>query len=263
MTQQRWLQRVGPPPAHIAPPLAQLVCLPHAGGSPTFFRDWHQYLDPRIDLLAVCYPGRQGRFADPVITDMTEMAQALAGELAALDDRPLWLFGHSMGAAIGYESARILIDRYRVRPAGLLVSGFPPPHRMEPRALHREGDDAIVTDVLELGAASSALLAEPEFRELLLPAFRADYQLIETYRPTVTDPLDIPLTAYYGRADDDAATHVGEWDRYSTRTTPPMSYPGGHFYLQDMAPRLIADLSRRVLATLTTADRPTGSGVPG
>lgn len=35
----RWLRRYGPPPT-TGEAEATLVCLPHAGGAPTFFRDW-------------------------------------------------------------------------------------------------------------------------------------------------------------------------------------------------------------------------------
>ncbi|MEU4493955.1 alpha/beta fold hydrolase [Streptomyces sp. NPDC023998] len=248
MNEQRWLQTFAAARPNGGSTQARLVCLPHAGGSPSFFRDWPQHLDPRIETLAVCYPGRQERFGDLVITDMHEMSQRLAAVLAPLGDRPLWLFGHSMGAAIGYEAARVLLNTYGVQPAGLFVSGIAPPHRIEKGDVHLQGDDAIVADVLDMGAAESALLAEPEFRELLLPAFRADYQLIESYRPTDTPPLDIPLTAYYGTADEDAATWADEWARYSVRSTATMAFPGGHFYLQEAAPQLLADLSHRVLA---------------
>ncbi|MGI5403455.1 thioesterase II family protein [Streptomyces sp. CA-135486] len=247
MNEQRWLQTFPAARQHGKPTQARLVCLPHAGGSPSFFRDWPQHLDARIETVAVCYPGRQERFGDPVITDMHDMSQRLAAVLAPLCDQPLWLFGHSMGAAIGYEAARVLLNTFGVRPAGLFVSGIAPPHRIGKRDVHLQGDDAIVADVLDMGAAESALLAEPEFRELLLPAFRADYQLIETYRPADTPPLDIPLTAYYGTADEDAATWIDEWERYSVRSTAAMPFPGGHFYVQDAAPQLIADLSHRIL----------------
>ncbi|MFE7778876.1 thioesterase II family protein [Streptomyces sp. NPDC057445] len=254
MNDQRWLQPFATGRRGGEPPLARLVCLPHAGGSPSFFRDWPRHLDPRIEATAVCYPGRNDRFGDPVVTGMEEMARQLAAVLAPLRDRPLWLFGHSMGAAIGYETARLLLHVHGVRPAGLFVSGFPPPHRLEARAVHLQGDDAIVADVLDMGAAESALLAEPEFRELLLPAFRADYELIETYRPADAEPLDVPLTVCYGTADEDAATWAGEWARHSSRYAGPLAFPGGHFYLQDAAPQLLADLSHRILTAAKGED---------
>ncbi|MFJ9107931.1 thioesterase II family protein [Streptomyces sp. NPDC102283] len=232
-----------------ATPRARLVCLPHAGGSPSFFRDWPRHLDPEIELSAVCYPGRQTRFADPVITDMRVMADRLAAVLATGSDLPLWLFGHSMGALLAYETALTLREGFGRPVAGLLVSGAVPPHRNESRGIHTRGDEAIVADVLDMGAAESELLADPEFRAFLLPAFRADYELIETYRPTPgAAPLDAPLTACFGTEDEDARRWVDEWRAYGSGPTAVVSYPGDHFYLQDAAPDLVPDLSRRILA---------------
>ncbi|MFJ6632433.1 thioesterase II family protein [Streptomyces sp. NPDC091376] len=249
MTDQRWLHPLAAAEPRGRDPLARLVCLPHAGGSPSSFRDWPRHLDSRIEALAICYPGRHERFADPVVTTMADMAREVAGALAPLADRPLWLFGHSMGAAIAYESVRVLTDVHGVRPAGLVVSGSPPPHRLlAGDAIHVRGDDAIIADVLDMGAADSAVLADPELRELLLPALRADYTLIETYRPAPAEPLDIPLIVAYGTDDEDAAGPAGEWARHSSNTAELLPLPGGHFYLQKRAEELLSHLSQRLLA---------------
>ncbi|NXY94232.1 thioesterase [Streptomyces sp. BR123] len=250
MTDQRWLHPLAAAEPHEHDPLARLVCLPHAGGSPSAFRDWPRHLDSRIEALAICYPGRHDRFADPVVTAMADMAREVAAALAPLADRPLWLFGHSMGAAIAYETVRVLADVHGVRPAGLVVSGFPPPHRLPTgNAIHLQGDDAIIADVLGMGAADRAVLAEPELRELVLPALRADYTLIETYRPAPAEPLGIPLIVAYGTDDEDAAGPADEWARHSSGNTEKLPLPGGHFYLQDRAEELLSRLSQRILAT--------------
>ncbi|MFB7026743.1 MULTISPECIES: thioesterase II family protein [unclassified Streptomyces] len=256
MTEQHWLHPLRTADQDRGTPLARLVCLPHAGGSPSFFRDWPRHLDPAVEAHAICYPARHHRFTDPAVTAMPDMARQVAEALAPLADRPLWLFGHSMGAAVAYETARVLTDAHGVRPAGLVVSGFPPPHRLPPAGtIHLRGDDAIVADVLDMGAADSALLAEPELRELLLPALRADYTLIETYRPAPAEPLDVPLVVVYGTDDEDAAVPAAEWARHSSRSTEELALPGGHFYLQDRAPELLAHLSERILTASAAQDR--------
>ncbi|MBT2383349.1 thioesterase II family protein [Streptomyces sp. ISL-11] len=227
----------------------RLVCLPHAGGAPTFFRDWPDHLSPDTEVLAVCYPGRQERIAERCITDMAGMARELAAVLATLADRPLVLFGHSMGATIAYETARLLEREHGVRLAHLIVSGIAPPHRLGQGTLHLEADEVLAEAVVEAGAGDSAILGHPEFRELLMPAIRADYRLIETYRltgaGTAEQRLDCPLTGYHGVADDDAvAGRFEEWARYSSRPATITSFPGGHFYLQDNEGDLVRAVAR-------------------
>ncbi|MFJ9136156.1 thioesterase II family protein [Streptomyces sp. NPDC102256] len=246
----RWLRRYGPPPT-TGEAEATLVCLPHAGGAPTFFRDWPALLTPALDVAAVCYPGRQDRFDEPCITDMTVMAGEVAAALAPLADRgPLALFGHSMGAAVSYEAARLLQSRHGVRPAHLLVSGLVPPHRILPGTRHLKSDAALAADLLEQGGTDAQVLADEELRALVMPAVRADYQLIETYRHAPADgPLDIPITAYYGQ--DDARTPAAtmpDWQLHTHASTESRSFPGGHFYLQHHRSDLMTDIRERLLA---------------
>ena len=54
------------------------------------------------------YPGRADRMRDPFLTDARQMAKYIAAALAPLQDRPMALSGHSMGALVVYETARVL-----------------------------------------------------------------------------------------------------------------------------------------------------------
>ncbi|MEU0784637.1 alpha/beta fold hydrolase [Streptomyces sp. NPDC006173] len=248
----RWLRPYGPPPT-TAETKATLVCLPHAGGAPTFFRDWPALLAPSLDMVAVCYPGRQDRFDEPCITDMTVMAGKVADVLAPLAERgPLALFGHSMGAAVAYEAARLLQSRHGVRPAHLFVSGLVPPHRVLPGTRHLKSDAALAADLLEQGGTDAQVLADDELRAVVMPAVRADYQLIETYQHTsAAGPLDIPITAYYGQ--DDARTPptaMPDWQLHTHAPAETRSFPGGHFYLQQRRRELTTDIRDRLLAPM-------------
>ncbi|MFF8035274.1 MULTISPECIES: thioesterase II family protein [unclassified Streptomyces] len=241
-----WLRRYVPA---AAPLPATLVCLPHAGGAPTFFRPWAERLAGSLDVVPVCYPGRQDRFTEPCVTRMHVLAEEVADALLPLTDRPLALFGHSLGAALGYEVARLLRQAHGKDVAHLFVSGMVPPHLVPPGRRHLEGDEALIADVLEQGGTDAALLADEDFRAFLLPAIRGDYRLMETYTFTGADrALNAPVTVYYGRQDKDvSAEAAGEWARHTTGPTEVLDFPGGHFYLQDVLETLVADVERRVL----------------
>ncbi|SCF94190.1 Thioesterase domain-containing protein, partial [Streptomyces sp. Ncost-T6T-2b] len=59
-------------------------------------------------MYAVRYPGRAERLAEPVATDLRELARDIADAVVQLADRPIALFGHSMGAPIALETAAAL-----------------------------------------------------------------------------------------------------------------------------------------------------------
>jgi surfactin synthase thioesterase subunit len=244
-----WLRSHGP--AAGGPPRLRLVCFPHAGGSAQLFHGWPALLPPDVELLAVRYPGRQERLAEPCAEDMPALADAVTAALLPHLDRPLALFGHSMGSSVAYETALRLERRHGVVPRRLFVSARSAPHRARRTGLHLRGDDELVAGVRRLGSPGAQAYDIPELRELLLPTLRADYRLIENYRPaTPPVPTGAPITACLGREDpgcDPEAvlawselTGAGDFD---LRT-----YPGGHFYLAEREAELVSDITKALEA---------------
>ncbi|MGW5344066.1 alpha/beta fold hydrolase [Streptomyces sp. HUAS TT3] len=239
----QWLRRYRPAER----PRVRLVCFAHAGGGPSAFRTWPAGLAPDVEVLAVRYPGRQDRVAEPCIDRMEPMAEAVVEALTPLLDLPLVLFGHSMGAWIAYEVAQ------RMPVSALLVSGQVPPSRRNsarPGSARRgDGngvltDEALIAEVKRLGGYDAQLFEDPELRELVLPPIRSDFSLVATYRPGPPRALDCPVHAFHG--EDDADTRTEDVDAWSEVTTGPFTrtlFPGGHFYLTDHEPALLRELS--------------------
>lgn len=113
-----WFRNYGPAPDACV----RLVCLPHAGGSASFYFPLARALSPKIEVLAVQYPGRQDRHAEPCVQNIEDMADRIAEALGPWTDRPYALFGHSMGAMVGFEVARRM-EASGKGPLELFVSG--------------------------------------------------------------------------------------------------------------------------------------------
>ncbi|MER5387223.1 alpha/beta fold hydrolase, partial [Streptomyces sp. NPDC002688] len=116
----------------------RLLCLPHAGGSASFYHPLARRLGADVETLAVQYPGRQDRRTEEPVTDIGRLAGHVVAALDAEDDRPLALFGHSMGAVVAFETARQLSAAGRP-PAVLIVSGRRAPSRQVPEGRRRPG----------------------------------------------------------------------------------------------------------------------------
>ena len=63
--------------------------------------------------------------AEPAMTSISELAEAITDAVAQLPERPFALFGHSMGAVLASEVARSLAARSLSLPSHLIVSGRP------------------------------------------------------------------------------------------------------------------------------------------
>ena len=127
-----WLRVLAPRPAA----KMRLVCLAHAGGGPAAFRDWPAAFPEWIELVGFLPPGREGRFAEPALNTITQLADGLVAALATLDDKPVALFGHSLGGLIAFEAS------HRLKPAALIISATRIPTATKPPiVLHELNDD--------------------------------------------------------------------------------------------------------------------------
>ncbi len=237
-----WLARPRPNPSASR----RVVCFPHAGGSASFYRPWVQHLPPGHELLAVQYPGRENRYAEPLIPTADEIAAATARALLAEPVRDTVLFGHSMGAALAYETLRLLEAEGATHFTRLCVSGrritdFPEESDPAPRT-----DDELLTAMSELGGTQAAVLREPDLRELFLPIIRNDYHLIDAYRPPRdAAPLRADVIALIGTDDPQVdQRQAKEWAAVTAGTFAWHAFPGGHFYLMDHT-RQVIDLITR------------------
>src|SRR3954468_22397966 len=77
-------------------PELRLLCFPHAGAGSYAYRDWHQELPGRVQLLDLRLPVRENRWGEPPCTDMSLLVSTLAPLLRPLTAKPYALFGHSM-----------------------------------------------------------------------------------------------------------------------------------------------------------------------
>lgn len=219
---------------HPAPDAAErLVCFPHAGGSASFYFPVAEALSPAVDVLAVQYPGRQDRRREPGIDSVGQLAERAFGALRPWADRPLTFFGHSMGALVAFEVAR-LFERQGGGPVRLFVSGRRAPSRHRDEQVHRRDDDGIVAELRALSGTDPRVLGDEEVLRMVLPAIRSDYRAVETYRSAPGASVRCPVTAIIG--DDDPRTSVDEataWRDHTSGSFGLEVLPGGHFYLVD------------------------------
>ncbi|MBF6330373.1 thioesterase II family protein [Nocardia transvalensis] len=231
----------------------RLLCLPHAGGTASAYHGWHTELGPDVTVVAAELPGRDGRRAEPPLTDVHRLAEDLAGRLAGGTDQPYALFGHSFGAIVAFEIARLLARDRAGQPRRLFVSASPAPDDQDipDEPLHRLPDDQFIARLAELGAIPRRAVDDAELSAVLLPQLRADWTAAETYVFAPDDPLSCPISVLGGQQDPMVGTdHLDGWRRHTTGETVVRVFPGAHFFLADNR-TLIARAVRKDLSGAT------------
>lgn len=235
-----------------------LYCFTYAGGAASYYRPWAARLPSAVALCAIQQPGRQDLFRLSPFADMTALADATAQAVADhLGGRRYALFGHSMGALTAFETALRMRRFGMAAPDVLGVSACAAPHlrhgRLDVRGL---SDEQLLTRVAALGGLEPELLACQELVDLMLPAIRADFELLDRYAYVPEPPLDCALAVFGGLSDQWVPEDsLRAWGGYTSGRTAVELYPGGHFYLNDWSAGLLERLLGPSSADSRNVDR--------
>jgi len=237
-----WLQREYAPDA-----VARAVCVPRAGGSARDFDAWRAPLGSQVELCAVQLPGRLDRYTEPALSDLLEIAAAVAEAVWALTPAPFVLFGDCMGALVAFEAARALRRGGGPAPAALVVSSYPAPHQARTERRYADATPGEFRRRLQdVGGVPAAAIDDDELFELMLPTLRADFAAFEGYACGEEEPLDAGIHALLGRGDPYyAPSDLAGWQRHTSRDFKLTLFEGGHFFLRegDAAAMFVRDVA--------------------
>lgn len=235
----RWL------PFQVADAEVRLYCLPHAGGSASAFRPW----SGRLAGVAVCPlqpPGRETRLQEKPFQHLAPMIDELADVLLEDADGPLAVYGHSLGGLVGFELMREL-RRRGGSGVHLIVSGCPAPSDDSDDGPSVAGStqEQLVRLLKALGGTPEWLLSDPTALRMILPPFRADFSVKETYRYSSEAPLDIPITAIASTRDIQvSAAAMAGWQAETSAAFELHTMIGGHFAVLEHPSMTLNYLSR-------------------
>lgn len=224
----RWFRRFREGPEQGVP----LLCFPHAGGTAGFYFALAEEFSADVHVRAIQYPGRMERRREPLCKTIEELADRIFAVLDDLVNRPIALFGHSMGAIVAFEVARRLERETSTGPATVFVSGRRAPSTVRAEQVHQYDDSTLLDEIRSLNGTDPRVLENEDILRMVLPTVRADYQAVETYRCEPDAQLACPIVALVG--DDDPRATVEEVKDWASHTSGPFDMhvlPGGHFFL--------------------------------
>ncbi|MFJ4712054.1 thioesterase II family protein [Streptomyces sp. NPDC088785] len=214
----------------------RLVCLPYAGGGAGLYRTLAQRLGPGIEVVAVQYPGRQDRRAEAPVDDLEVLAERIAQELSLLDGPPVALFGHSLGATVGFEVARRMLPRFPSPVTRLFVSARIAPADHRPSGRDFREDAVLRAWARGAGDAARQAVADPDLWQLAAPSLAADLMMSETYAGRAASKVTCPVTAIAGSRDRGCGVvEMGRWAAHTIGGFEVAEVAGDHYFV-DTAP---------------------------
>lgn len=227
----------------------RLFCLPYAGGGSSIFRKWAQGLPHNVEVCMLQLPGREGRLHEMPFQRLLPLAETLAEAMLPHLDNNFAIFGHSMGAKIGFEVARYLRKKYEMEPAHLFVSGARAPQlpSTEPPTYDLP-EPQFLEKLKSLNGTPKEVLEQAELLELIIPLLRADFEVVQTYEYLPGPPLTCPITAYGGLEDEIDRNQLEGWADQTLSTFKLRMLPGDHFFLRSSEQSLLRSLASELYA---------------
>lgn len=228
-------------------PALRLFCFPYAGAGIAPFRPWREAMPAGVELIGAQPPGRGPRLREAPHRRMKPLVNEMALAMAPMLDRPFALFGHSLGALMAFELARLL-RRHGKRPAILMVSGTIAAHQPNTNPpLHHLPDAQFIAELARLNGMPREILDNRELLEIVLPAVKADFEVLETYEYAAEAPLDTPIRAF-GGTHDPRANHdqLDAWRAQTSAAFDLCMFDGGHFFMDERAREFLHCMGEKI-----------------
>ncbi|CAM4460801.1 thioesterase II family protein [Paenibacillus tarimensis] len=236
--------------------IPKLFCFPYAGASASIYHMWSNR-GLQAEVMPVELAGRGRRMGEDFYKQMDDAVNDAYESMVPLltDSMPYAVFGHSMGGILAYELIHKLREEGQPLPGTLIISAAPPPHLLTKSREPVSGlsNDLLLQHLKRRGEISRFIDLET-FIQVFLPIIRADYRLLETYRPILDRiAIDVDLSVFYGTEDSIGGDLMSGWERYVRGDFNAFPLRGGHFFIHERREAMIASLNR-LLAGYKSSD---------
>lgn len=219
-----------------------LVCLPYAGAGASVYYSWQKSL-PNVNVCSIQLPGREERIREQPYTQIDNLFDDLMQELKLIS-QDMVIFGHSMGAMIGYEMVKKL-EREGKSVSLLIVSANKPPHLKSNLGEKQLTDENLIKLLYKFGGTPKEIISNRELLELYLPIFKTDLNLDRTYMPHNFDKVHCPIIALGGSEDKDISkAELLQWRNYTFNSFEHKMFSGGHLFIRSREKEVLTYINK-------------------
>lgn len=213
-----------------------MICFHHAGGSAATFSTMKRFKTENFIAVPVEIPGHGRRLKEQRETDINILAEKTADAIyQEFGKCHLWLYGHSFGSLVAYETCFQLEHKYHKKVEKLIISGRNAPSESDSIPFHlSDGHDAFIREMKRYGLIPEAMLENEEFMKYYEPIVFGDYRLLENYHYHKNHKIKAPVRLDYGNKDEDISESAAEkWHEITSGSFSKYVHKGGHFFMFD------------------------------
>ncbi|GAB6989653.1 thioesterase II family protein [Paenibacillus pini] len=229
-----------------------LLCFPFGGGGASVYSEWNNNLSSKIEAVPIQLPGREREIGEDPFTDLNEAADHYAKMIGdEYVNRRIAFFGHCfLGSTLAFEVIKRLENVPQIKIEHLFASAAFCPSSIREYGIDINQEDEFIKKVEQLTGMKNEAFNIPELKELLMPTFKADFQMDIEY-PVNNGIINIPISAIY--ADNDifvSKDEVEKWKSHTSKDYELYQVEGEHMYLLQKADRALQIVEQSLLNNL-------------
>lgn len=209
--------------------------IPYAGGVASRFLAWKKYLPSFIEIVPIdtlsIFKNLAERAVEPTVISL---AEAVAEQVRQLSSERYVIFGHSMGALLGYEAVRILQRDRMGSPMMFIASGCLPPHKgRDDLQIGHLSDNEFDAALLKLGGVHHEVLKNRDLIEVLRPRLREEVRACQNYKFMTGEPVSCSVEVWGG--ENDVSVSYGDlrdWRGLCGGSFRTRVFPGNHLFIE-------------------------------
>jgi external thioesterase TEII len=208
----------------------KIIAFTFAGGSRYSFQMFSKKIS---HFIVEEYPGRGLRVKEKLLTEIDMIIEDLLPKVIKEIEttKEYIIYGHSMGALIGFLICHRLQELEIKSPLKLVVSGRNDPSLKRDKKIADLPNIQFWEEVIKIGGIPDELKKHPELIDFYVPILKADFKAIEEYHYEKSEKLKVPIDVFYGKSEGISENEIEGWKNHSTEKVVLNSLEGNHFFI--------------------------------
>lgn len=225
--------------------MTKLYCFTYAGGNNSLYFKWKLESEFNFSICPIKLKGHD--YTD--IDDYENLTDYVEDALNQIDSsEEFYLFGHSMGALLAYETA-LRIQSKNLK--SIFVSACAPPN-ISNLSIFKDGmkKDEFLERVYELGGTPKEVFENKDLLNMVYPILRRDFKKVRHYRKQFRwDKLakvNNPIHIFYGDQDSISQDCINNWKKFTTSYITVDKFSGNHFFIKTNSQEVLGKINEYI-----------------